>query len=577
MRTLVLKAAVLFGLCGAVMLWCVCDKETGNSTRRYTVSPHELALDTAFAGGRAAEGELILTNLSTTDLEYHGFFAEFCYVPITWSPTAVTIPAGGSITIAVRFESDRFVQAESCWLDPWIKWPDGWFGENPEGSQQVTVTFAADELEFGEVEVGGRGYDTLTLVNSTLDATPANQFRYEFRNPFGDCDRFPLNQADSVGVIGPGGNPEGSRSIEVRFTPDAVGTFECRRELVSLRVSTDEAPPAIVRACPSEVIWRGTGKISPMQWSACLPGVSGDWRGIYGLSGTEIYVAGASGAVAVSGGDCEWLASGTTFADVDLRDVWGSANGTEKALWAVGNVLPTQGSPQEKGVILKMDGGPWTKVDEDGFHTYSAVWGSGPEDVYFAGTGVSSDFPNAKRWDGNSLSTVKISDWGMSNVSGVSGTGSNDVWAVLEQGFNSVYRFQGSGWEDQTQSFMIQPLHDVWAIQGTGFYAVYAVGADGAIYRYYDDGNASGWTDESRKGLTKDFYGVWVSATGQVFVVGEDQVIYRGQVDEPGHWTLQTPPQDLPAGDLLDVWGAADDDVYAVGNNGVIIRYGLGG
>jgi len=312
------------------------------------------------------------------------------------------------------------------------------------------------------------------------------------------------------------------------------------------------------------VVWRGTGTIGAPVWRSCAPGGNNDWHGVTGRSGSEIYVAGNGGSVLASGGDCQWGAVGTGFADVDLADIWAYSDGASNALWVVGNIPPPPGTFGTTGAILKLDGIQWSKVDEGWLVTYGAVWGSALDDVYFGGLGVSTDFPNAKHWNGSAIDTLHMSEMGMSPVTGVSGTASNDVWAVLGQSWNPVVRFQGVQWASQSQAFMTKPLHDVWAVQGTGFYAVYAVGEDGAIYHY--DGNQ--WTDESIAGETRDFYGVWVSTTGKVFVVGEAHVIYHY---DGNTWTQQTVAN--LEGDLMDVWGASDDNVYAVGTNGLILRY----
>jgi hypothetical protein len=308
----------------------------------------------------------------------------------------------------------------------------------------------------------------------------------------------------------------------------------------------------------------------------CRPEITADWRGIFTLSENEVYLVGDGGSVFESAGDCQWAQVGTIpgdVADVNLTGIWGYSDGTETSVWAVGNVPPEPGFYQETGAILRWDGIDWTKIDEDGFHTYATVWGSGFNDVYFAGTGIATDFPNAKHWEGTALTTLQISDMGMSKVSGMSGTGSDNVWAVLEQNFNSVFQFQGSQWENKTPPFITEPLNDVWVIPTTLVPTVYAVGDHGGIYRYA----GSTWTDESIPSETRDFHAVWASPTGQLFVVGQDRALYRGQLGNPTVWTAMTPPDGTPPGDFLDVWGSSDDDVYVVGTEGVVIRLVPGG
>jgi len=428
-------------------------------------------------------------------------------------------------------------------------------GIGPEPSCALQPSGA---LDYGSVEVASWSDLTLTIRNETPDLFTTNQFKFILENPTPDCRVFTIDAADTAGVIGPGE----SKDIQVRFAPDAAGNFECTRSLASLKEPADPSDPLIANACPATVTWRGTGVIGAPAWSTCAPGGTKDWHGVSGVSGSEIYVAGDGGSVIASAGDCQWPASGTVFSDVNLRDIWAYSDGASTVAWAVGNI----GASPPTGAILKWEGGPWNKVDEGWLVTYGAVWGSAFDDVYFVGTGVSTDFPNAKHWNGTAFDTLHISPMGMSEVSGVSGNAANDIWAVLRQPTFSVYHYDGSEWTNETQQWMNKPLHDVWTVAGSGYYQVYAVGEDGAIYHF----DGTHWTDESIAGETRDFYGVWVSGTGQVFVVGEGQVIYHY---DGNAWNLQSPPAGLPAGDLMDVWGSSDDDVYAVGTNGVIIRY----
>jgi len=431
-------------------------------------------------------------------------------------------------------------------------------------------------FDFGEVEAGDYKELTLTVSNQTPTSFPTNQFLYLLDNPSSDCRFFEIDPADTVGVIGPGG----SKDIVVRFAPGAGGNYQCTRDLSSLQYPAVAGNPPITNPCPSTVTWAGTGLLGAATWAECSPsGFAGDLHAVSGLSATEVYAAGDGGQVVRTAGDCSWQAFGTGFDDVNLTDIWVHEEGGEKSLWAVGNIPPPPGLYGGTGAILRSEGGTWSKVDEDGRLTFDAVWGSGLNDVYFAGLGISSDFPNAKHWDGAEdqsgllFSGLIISNFGMSEVTSLGGTGATDIWASLLQSYNSVYRFQGGDeWKDWTPTPPTKVLHDVWAVQGDGFYAVYAVGEDGAIY-HHDGTEGSPWTDESIKGEDRDFYGVWVSRTGQVFVVGEGPVVYRGDVNNPTGWVAQSLPEGLPPGALMDVWGVTAGDVYAVGSNGLALHY----
>ncbi len=579
MRTLIVKMLVLVGLCGAVVLWCNC-KPKGLATPEddllgYRFLPARALLDTAFVGGSAASSVVRLQNLSESSLTLETLTGD-CPSTITWSISNSTIDGGSSANLSLYFTPKQAYGESSCTLNPRFE------GHPVVGTTQLDVQYAAGEaacglspegpLNFAAVEVGSSADRTLTISNTTPEAITANQFEYVFQSPSSDCSVFLMEEADWTGLLVPGA----PRDITVRFQPDVVGTFECKRDLVSRSLAGIPDHSNITNACPSPIVWEGTGVAPPLQWSVCQPEITADWRGIFTLSENEVYLLGDGGSVFESAGDCQWAPTRTIpgdVADVNLTAIWGYSDGTEKAVWAVGNVPPQPGWYGDTGAILKWDGNTWAVIDEDGLQTFTSVWGTGYDNVYFGGTGVSTDFPNAKHWDGSTLTKIRISDMGMSNVTGLSGTGNNDVWAVLHQSFDPVFRFQGSSWENMAPPFTAEPLNDVLVIPTPLVSTVYAVGDHGAIYRY----DGSTWTDESIPGETRDFHAVWASPTGQLFVVGQDQTFYRGQVGDPTGWTVQSLPPGLPSGDLLDVWGSSDDDVYVVGTDGVVIRLAPGG
>jgi hypothetical protein len=71
-----------------------------------------------------------------------------------------------------------------------------------------------------------------------------------------------------------------------------------------------------------------------------------------------------------------------------------------------------------------------------------------------------------------------------------------------------------------------------------------------------------------REGLTEvSLLGVWAASPTSVFAVGQDGIIMRWT---GGAWrTMQTPTSET----LVGIWGASETDVYAVGSNGVILHY----
>jgi len=289
----------------------------------------------------------------------------------------------------------------------------------------------------------------------------------------------------------------------------------------------------------------------------------------------SVVAVGEGGTVLRKGTGCSWTAmdlapiQGSTLS---LQGVWGFGDPllNDYVLWAVGNRPPPPGFFGDHGAVIRYDESGWSQPSEGTFFTYGSVWGSGLDDAWFVGQGIASDFPNAQHWDGLGLEGVMI-DWGWTKLTGVHGASGEDVWAVVSDPFHSVFHFDGSSWEDRTQAFMNQPLHDVWT---TSNGHVYAVGADGAIY-HNDRGT---WVDETPAHESRDLYGVWADAeTGFAVAVGEYGVIYHLDGSE---WTRQSLSHlDVDVRNLHDVFGIGDDQgvqVWAVGEEegggGVILR-----
>lgn len=575
MRTVIVKLLVLVGLCAAVVVWCNCDNPDRfapevDDLLGYSFAPSLALLDTAFVGGRVAESVVSLHNQSENPLTLTTFESD-CPSGVTWSISTSTIDGGSSANLTLYFSPIQAYGESRCTLSP------RFVGHQSVGDTKLEIKYAAGEAacalepegphEFGLVGVGGSANRTMTISNITSEVIPANQFEYGFESPSSDCSYFPMEDDESTGIV----RPDAPKDVTVRFQPDDDRTFECQRVLVSRSLAGINDHPIITSACPTQIVWRGTGVAVPSQWSACQPEGTTDWQGIFGFSGSEVFITGEGGSMLQSAGDCQWESVGTIPGDVQgvtLTDLWGHSDGTETVVYAVGNIPPEPGFFSETGAIVRWDGSDWAIVDRDGLHTYASVWGSSPENVYFGGAGVATDFPNAKHWDGNILNPFQISDMGMSNVVAINGIGPSEIWAVMDQDYNSVYRFNGTQWENKTPPFITEPLRDVEVYTTTLQPKVIAVGRTGAIYHY----DGSDWEDVSISGESRDFHAVWVSPNGRIFVAGEDQAIYLGHVDDLTEWVPMTPPPGTPDGDFLDVWGSSDEDVYAGGTGGVVIR-----
>jgi hypothetical protein len=142
-------------------------------------------------------------------------------------------------------------------------------------------------------------------------------------------------------------------------------------------------------------------------------------------------------------------------------------------------------------------------------------------------------------------------------ISGLWGTDPTNVWALLATG--NAANWNGTAWTTMSTGV---PLV---AMSGTAANDIFAVGVNGSssVIRRYD---GVAWTAMTHPtaGFLRD---VWAAAPDDVWAVGEAGKIlhYDGSA-----WTV------VPSGTsatLFGVHGTATDDVWAVGANGTILQY----
>jgi hypothetical protein len=276
------------------------------------------------------------------------------------------------------------------------------------------------------------------------------------------------------------------------------------------------------------------------------PPVYTDFGGVWGTSGTDVYVVGMwfdqaskphSLILHYDGRQWSALLPGTR---AYLTCMWGSS--TEQFI--VGSV------PLESGWILhrSYNDGRWNTEISRVNQELVGVWGSSPNNVFAAG-GQRFDHGVILHYDGNTWSTQVDTV----NAKAVWGNTAGDVFAVG----TSILHYDGSSWN--TQLSRAGSLSGVWGSSGSD---VFAVGGYGTIL--HNDGN--GWSSQM-SGTTAILVDVWGTSGSDVFVVGLEGTIlhYDGN-----SWTRQTSGT---RGDLIGVWGSSGSDVFAVGYEGTLLHY----
>jgi hypothetical protein len=267
---------------------------------------------------------------------------------------------------------------------------------------------------------------------------------------------------------------------------------------------------------------------------------------------------------------------GSSFAH--LSAIWGSGRDD---LWAVGGAVSS-----DPAVILHWNGKSWSFVaspafDSPYFHSpyyLTAVWGTGPADVWSVGADLSYDAV-AIHWDGLHWSAVDgLGALGAPlGAAAVWGSSSSDVWIVGPdfdgRGPGGIAHWNGAKWS----SVATPTTPALRAITGTSATDAWAVGDLGVLLHW----NGTAWASESNSSLPSPnlvLDSVWSSS-------GRD--VWMGSVSESGspqleHWdgtAWSTSPvhgaQDIPfsskncgkpMGRTLEVvalWGSGSGDVWA--------------
>lgn len=177
--------------------------------------------------------------------------------------------------------------------------------------------------------------------------------------------------------------------------------------------------------------------------------------------------------------------------------------------------------------------------------------------------------PGEPAWE----SSVDLSD-GAGAILGIWGTSRDDVWAaggnqetMSAPGAGAVFHFDGDDWTSESLPADIDMLNWVFGVDGE----VWVCGNGGTTARYVD-GN---W---SMVDTPTDFplWGLWGTAADNLWTVGGDPfgdtpVLLHWDGDSWGDVTLPMLDREVPA--LFKVWGAAEDDAWAIGQRGLVLHF----
>jgi hypothetical protein len=232
------------------------------------------------------------------------------------------------------------------------------------------------------------------------------------------------------------------------------------------------------------------------------------------------------------------------------QQVAAPGTGAATAVWSFG--------PQDVWVatetVSHFDGSAWTEVPVPSAGVVADFWGFAPDDLY-AVSGAT-----LLRWDGSAWSAVDFRGAiAPTDLQSIWGTSGNDLW--LGDTLNSqVFHWNGAVWA--TTVAETSDVEDLWGVPGAAGGLLFACGTFG-LSRF----TGSAWIAESG--------GAVAGGAGGLGGFGVDDV-WAVSLDTLAHWNgaawLDTAP-DSSSNFITaarSVWGAAPDDVWAVGELGTI-------
>ncbi|MEO8698551.1 MAG: hypothetical protein ABI867_00875 [Kofleriaceae bacterium] len=343
--------------------------------------------------------------------------------------------------------------------------------------------------------------------------------------------------------------------------------------------------------------------------NATITHYTGSWSSATGGTGIHAAVWGAGGDVFVAGASIAH-GSGAAFTSTsfpvafNVRALWGSA---ADDMFAVG----------DGGVVIHWDGVAWTQMQAS-TSTLFAIAGSGPDEVFAVGDGGTISRYTGAAWatanppSGTTMPLLDVAALGPDEVVAVGGDGifhlRTTVWMqesmvpfaavaargpsdALVVGSNVGKRWDGSVWTPTggggfgtaadvwpwTSSYALVS-DDVWTFSGTDWTraSTSSSASTRGLWvapsgRFWLAGAGISHLDGST--LTPDlatgaYSAIWGAAEDDVFAVGGTIQHYDGSA-----WAAMTVPT---TSSLAGIWGRAGDDVFAVGSSNTVLHYHAG-
>lgn len=213
----------------------------------------------------------------------------------------------------------------------------------------------------------------------------------------------------------------------------------------------------------------------------------------------------------------------------------------------------------------------WRTVLEGLDGSLLAIWGSSSKDVWSVGGSLGNGFESLViRFDGTKWKRVKPTPARTETYWWVHGTGANDVWLVGERGRithwdGTTFREDTSGTTATLFGVMAFSANDVWAVGGT---PESTTGPNDVLLHY--DGTS--WKEEALPEKNgKAMFKVWGASANDLYVVGEAGIVWHRS---GGAFVREA--RGVAMNRLTTVHGCGPDEVFAVGGRELLTSNGKG-
>lgn len=272
-------------------------------------------------------------------------------------------------------------------------------------------------------------------------------------------------------------------------------------------------------------------------------------RQISGRSADDVWAVGEAGIILRWNGTY-WLSPNRPQVHKAMNGIWVG----EDTAQAAGDIWAVG----DVGTVLHRDGqGIWACPTSITDANLNDIWGSASSDIWAVGSQAA-----IFHWNGSTWSQVAAPSGVTADLKAVAGSDGSDVWVAGSAG--TVLHYDGSSWSQVTFP-LSDGLSGVW-VSGKdpdGKSEIWVVGDNGRTAKIY--GTTVTVVDSK---VAVPLEAVWGSSPTDIWAAGQQGVLLHYK--PATGWSLANPGV---SENLMGLWGSGSSSVWAVGTNGSLSRY----